>query len=62
MTQHVLLRARHFCWALVFLVLGAAYGTPTERGDDMFVALTERFCAAIRDHGSIELVRTELGA
>jgi hypothetical protein len=45
----------------LFLVLGAAYGTPTERGDDMFVTLAERFCAAIRDHGSIELVRGETG-
>lgn len=44
----------------LFLVLGAAYGTPTERGDDMFVALAERFCAAIRDHGSVELVRAEV--
>ena len=46
----------------LFLVLGAAYGTPTDRGDAMFVALAERFCAAIRDHGSIELVRAEVGA
>jgi hypothetical protein len=46
----------------LILVLGAAYGTPTERGDDMFVALTERYCAAIRDHGSIDLVRAEVGS
>jgi aminoglycoside/choline kinase family phosphotransferase len=44
----------------LFLVLGAAYGTPTERGDDMFVTLAERFCTAIRDHGSNELVRAEV--
>lgn len=44
----------------LFLVLGAAYSTPTERGDDMFVALAERFCAAIRDHASIDLVRAEV--
>lgn len=44
----------------LFLVLGAAYGTPTERGDAMFTALAERFCAAIRDHDSVELVRAEV--
>ena len=30
-------------------VLGAMYATRTERGDEMFVAMTERCCRAIRD-------------
>ncbi|WP_240809860.1 ecdysteroid 22-kinase family protein [Actinomadura sp. WMMA1423] len=34
-------------------VLGCAYGTPTERGDEMFLAMAARSCAAIRDHGSL---------
>lgn len=34
-------------------VFGAAYGTPTERGDAMFAAMTRRSCAAIRDLGSL---------
>lgn len=37
-------------------VLGCAYGTPTERGDQMFLEMTERCCAAIRDHGSLDMV------
>ncbi|MES9539471.1 oxidoreductase family protein [Actinomadura sp. NPDC000600] len=50
------------CWddyAFAFLqgplitVLGCAYGTPTERGDEMFLAMAARSCAAIRDHGSL---------
>jgi hypothetical protein len=32
-------------------VLGCAYGTPTERGDAMFLTMASRACAAIRDHG-----------
>lgn len=35
-------------------VFGAAYGTPSERGDAMFAAMTRRSCAAIRDHDSLE--------
>jgi hypothetical protein len=30
-------------------------GTPTGRGDAMFLAMTERSCAAIRDHGALDL-------
>lgn len=32
-------------------VLGCAFGSPTERGDRMFLAMAQRFCAAIDDHG-----------
>jgi len=37
-------------------VLGAAYGTRTERGDEMFLAMASRSCAAIRDLQSLTLV------
>ena len=37
-------------------VFGAAYGTPTERGDEMFLAMISRSCQAIRDLGTLELV------
>ncbi|ACY98143.1 MULTISPECIES: phosphotransferase family protein [Thermomonospora] len=37
-------------------VLGCAVGTPTERGDRMFLAMTRRSCAAIRELGSLELI------
>jgi hypothetical protein len=37
-------------------VLGCAYGTRTERGDRMFLAMATRSCAAIRDLGSLGLV------
>jgi len=37
----------------LIIVLGCAYGTPTERGDAMFLAMTARACAAIRDHGAV---------
>ena len=30
-------------------VLGCAYGTPTERGDAMFLTMAARACAALRD-------------
>jgi len=35
--------------APLIIVLGCAVGTPTERGDQMFLTMTERACAAIRD-------------
>lgn len=41
----------------LIIVLGAAYGAATERGDRMFLAMMERSCAAIRDHGTLDLVR-----
>jgi len=44
----------------LIIVLGAAYGAATERGDRMFVAMMERSCAAIRDHGTLDLVRASL--
>jgi hypothetical protein len=37
-------------------IVGAAYGAPTERGDDMFVAMATRSARAIRDHGTLELL------
>ncbi|MFB4297510.1 phosphotransferase family protein [Actinomadura sp. NTSP31] len=37
-------------------VLGCAYGARTERGDRMFLTMTERSCAAIRDLGTLGLV------
>ena len=40
-------------------VFGCAYGTRTERGDRMFAAMVSRACAAIRDLGTLELVRAE---
>lgn len=38
-------------------VFGLVYGTRTERGDRMFAAMTERGCAAIRDLGTLDLIR-----
>ena len=40
----------------LIIVLGAAFGTPTPRGDAMFAAMTERVCAALRDHDTLSLV------
>jgi hypothetical protein len=40
-------------------VFGCVYGTRTERGDRMFLAMTERGCAAIRDLGVLGLVSAE---
>ena len=37
-------------------VFGAAYGTPTERGDEMFLAMISRSCEAIRDLGTLDLI------
>ncbi len=37
-------------------IVGAAYGEPTERGDEMFLAMAARSCAAIRDLGTLDLV------
>lgn len=39
----------------LIIVLGATYGTRTERGDAMFAAMISRSCQAIRDLGSVEL-------
>ena len=38
-------------------VLGCVYTGRTERGDRMFAAMVERSCAAIRELGTLELVR-----
>jgi hypothetical protein len=45
--------------APLIIVLGATYGATTERGDRMFLTMVERSAAAIRDHGTLELVRAE---
>jgi aminoglycoside/choline kinase family phosphotransferase len=37
-------------------VLGCAYGTRTERGDEMFLTMAARSCAAIRELGSLDLI------
>jgi hypothetical protein len=37
-------------------VLGAAFSQRTDRGDDMFMAMVARSCAAIRDHRTLALV------
>jgi hypothetical protein len=37
-------------------IIGAAYGEPTDRGDDMFLAMSSRFCEAIRDLHTLELI------
>ena len=39
----------------LIIVIGAAYGTRTERGDAMFAVMMARSCQAIRDLGSIEM-------
>jgi len=39
----------------LIIVLGAAYGTRTERGDTMFATMVERSCAAMRDLGTLAL-------
>jgi phosphotransferase family enzyme len=38
-------------------VLGCAFATSTERGDDMMLVMLERGCRAVRDLGSLELIR-----
>jgi hypothetical protein len=37
-------------------VTGAAFSRRTDRGDDMFTAMATRACAAVRDHGTLDLV------
>ncbi|KRB77430.1 hypothetical protein ASE01_10060 [Nocardioides sp. Root190] len=37
-------------------VFGQAYGTRTERGDQMFAVMTTRSCAAIRDLGTFDVI------
>jgi hypothetical protein len=38
-------------------VFGCAYGSRTDRGDQMFAAMVARSCAAIRDLGTISLAQ-----
>ncbi|MEO3783671.1 aminoglycoside phosphotransferase family protein [Actinocorallia sp. B10E7] len=37
-------------------VLGCAYGTPTDRGDRMFLTMARRSCAMIRELGTLDLI------
>jgi hypothetical protein len=37
-------------------IVGAAYGAPTERGDEMFVTMAARSAQAIRDHNTLDLL------
>ncbi|XVQ08286.1 hypothetical protein ACQP1W_37860 [Spirillospora sp. CA-255316] len=37
-------------------VLGCGYGARTERGDEMFLTMAARSCAAIRELGSLDLI------
>jgi len=41
--------------------LGLVFATGTDRGDDMFVAMLSRACQAVRDLGTLELVRQLTG-
>jgi hypothetical protein len=41
----------------LIIVLGAAHGIRTQRGDAMFAAMIERSCQAIRDLGTLAAVR-----
>ena len=43
--------------SLLLIVLGTAFANSTERGDDMMLVMMERGCQAIRDLGSLDLVR-----
>ena len=38
------------------LTLGAAYGAHTPRADVLFPTMIARVCAAIRDHGTLDLI------
>ena len=40
----------------LIIVLGAAFGSSTTRGDAMFATMTARVCAAIRDHNTLSLI------
>jgi hypothetical protein len=56
---------RETCWrdyrlgmlqAPLLTVLGCAFASTTERGDDMMLAMLERGCQAIRELGSLDLI------
>jgi Phosphotransferase enzyme family len=42
----------------LLVVLGTAFATSTERGDEMMLAMTSRSCQAIRELGSLDLIST----
>src|ERR1700731_2709269 len=57
---------RETCWrdyrlgmlqAPLITALGCAYASTTERGDDMMLVMLTRGCQAIRDLGSMDLLR-----
>jgi len=37
-------------------VMGAAFSNRTDRGDDMFMAMASRSCAALRDHRTLDML------
>jgi hypothetical protein len=56
---------REICWrdyrygmlqALLIPAIGCAFAVNTERGDDMFVAMLERGCRALRELGTLDLI------
>lgn len=42
--------------APLIIVMGCGMSSPTDRGDAMFLAMTERACAALRDHDPFALL------
>ena len=42
----------------LIIALGTAFATPTERGDELFRVMLRRCCRAIRELGTLDLVRT----
>lgn len=42
----------------LLVALGTAFATSTERGDEMMLAMLSRGCQAIRDLGTLELIRS----
>ncbi|OKH73443.1 aminoglycoside phosphotransferase [Mycobacterium sp. SWH-M5] len=58
---------REMCWrdyrlgmlqAPLITVLGCAFASSTDRGDDMMVVMAQRGCQAIRELGTLELIDT----
>lgn len=42
--------------APLIIALGAAFATPTARGEEIFLVMLERSCRAIRDLGTLALI------
>ncbi|MFE3543974.1 phosphotransferase family protein [Nocardia sp. NPDC059177] len=43
--------------APLIIALGAAFATPTARGEEIFLVMLERACRAIRELGTLDLIR-----